>query len=71
MLDDFLRENETSTFLDEVAETSNLELTPEPETGFLGMTPIQRFILAFMFFLMVLIIGAFCLLITGSIGIIV
>jgi hypothetical protein len=70
MLDDFLRENETSTFLDEVAEASNLELTPEPETGFLGMTPIQRFILAFMFFLMVLIIGAFCLLITGSIGII-
>ncbi len=71
MLDDFLRENETTSFLDEVAETSNLELSAEPETGFLGMTPIQRFILAFMFFLMVAIIGAFCLLITGSIGIVV
>lgn len=71
MLDDFLRENETTSFLDEVEETSKLELTPEPETGFMGMTPIQRFVLAFMFFLMVLIIGAFCLLVTGSIGLIV
>jgi hypothetical protein len=71
MLDDFLRENETSSFLDEVSETSNMELTPEPETGFLGMTAGQRFVLAFMFFLMVVIIGAFCLLITGSIGLVV
>lgn len=72
MLDDFLREeegNETSSFLDELEETSKMELSQEPETGFLGMTPIQRFIISFMFFLMVVIIGAFFLLVTGVIAI--
>ncbi|HLD92615.1 MAG TPA: hypothetical protein VI703_00215 [Anaerolineales bacterium] len=71
MLDDFLREegDDTSSFLDELEESSKIELSPEPETGFLGMTPFQRFIISFMFFLMVLIIGAFFLLITGVIAI--
>ncbi len=80
MLDDFLREEETednsstpgdsaTSFLNEIEETSRLELSPEPETGFLGMTPGQRFIIAFMFFLMVLVIGAFFLLVTGAISI--
>lgn len=71
MLDDFLREegDDTSSFLDELEETSKLELSPEPETGYLGMTPVQRFIISFMFFLMVVIIGAFCLLITGVMAI--
>jgi hypothetical protein len=69
MLDDFLREEDTSTFLDEIEETNQLELSPEPETGFLGMTPGQRFILSLMFFFMVAIIGAFFLLVTGVIAI--
>lgn len=71
MLDDFLREekDDTSSFLDELEETSKMELTPEPETGFLGMTPSQRFIISLMFFLMVVIIGAFFLLVTGVIAI--
>jgi hypothetical protein len=72
MLDDFLREEEkseeTSSFLDEIEE-NKMELTPEPETGFLGMTPVQRFVISFMFFLMMLIIGAFFLLVTGVIAI--
>jgi hypothetical protein len=33
------------------------------------MTAGQRFVIAVMFFFMVVIIGAFCLLVTGSIGI--
>lgn len=69
MLDDFLKEDDTNSFLDEVEQTSKLELSPEPETGFLGMTPGQRFVIALMFFLMVLIIGAFFLLVTGVIAI--
>ncbi|MEX2161540.1 MAG: hypothetical protein WD751_06445 [Anaerolineales bacterium] len=69
MLDDFLKEEDATSFLDEVEETTKLELTAEPETGFLGMTPAQRFILSIMFFLMVLIIGAFFLLVTGIINI--
>jgi|RifCSP16_1_1023843.scaffolds.fasta_scaffold600476_1 hypothetical protein len=70
MLDDFLRDEEKpSTFLDELeqeAETLNLE--DESNYGFLGMTPFQRFIIAGLLLLMVLIIGSFCLLITGSIA---
>jgi hypothetical protein len=69
MLDDFLREEDTNSFLNEIEETPKLQLEDEPETGFLGMTPFQRFVIALMFFFMVVIIGAFCLLITGSIGI--
>lgn len=34
---------------------------------FLGMTPVQRFIIAVMLFLMVLISSAFCLLVTEKI----
>lgn len=69
MLDDFLREEDANSFLNEVEEAPKLVLEDETETGFLGMTPFQRFVIAVMFFFMVLIIGAFCLLITGSIGI--
>lgn len=68
MLDDFLKEDDANSFLDEVEQTTQMELTPEPETGFLGMTPAQRFVIALMFFLMVLIIGAFFLLVTGAIA---
>jgi hypothetical protein len=71
MLDDFLKEDkeEASSFLDEIEDAPKIELSPEPETGLLGMTPIQRFIISFMFFLMVVIIGAFFLLVTGVIAI--
>lgn len=71
MLDDFLKEDkdESGSFLDEIEEEPKMELSPEPETGFLGMTPIQRFIISLMFFLMVVIIGAFFLLVTGVIAI--
>ncbi len=68
MLDDFLKEDNSSSFLDEIEGSPKLELSPEPEAGFLGMTPGQRFVIAFMFFLMVVIIGAFALLITGAIA---
>ena len=69
MLDDFQREEDASSFLDEIEGTTKLELSGEPETGFLGMTPGQRFILSLMFFFMVLIVGAFFLLVTGVIAI--
>lgn len=69
MLDDFLKEDDATGFLDEVEQTTKMELSPEPETGFLGMTPVQRFVIALMFFMMVVIIGAFFLLVTSAIAI--
>lgn len=69
MLDDFLREEDTTSFLNEIEETPKLQLEDEPETGFLGMTPFQRFVIAVMFFFMIVVIGLFGLFITGSMGI--
>lgn len=39
----------------------------EESRGFLGMSPMQRFILSVMVFLMVTILGAFCLILTGKV----
>lgn len=71
MLDDFLREDDATSFLDEVQETETAapEIAPAPDEGFLGMTAGQRLVISLMFFLMILVIGTFCLMITGSIGI--
>lgn len=69
MLDDFLRDDDTESFLNEVQEAPMLISTEDDEVGFLGMTPLQRFVISVLFFLMVVVIGAFCLLITNSIAI--
>lgn len=70
MLDDFLKEDDSKGFLDELEETQKPQAVVQgPEIGFLGMTPAQRFVISVMFFFMILIIGAFCVLITGAVGI--
>jgi len=38
------------------------------ESKFLGMTPLQRFIIAFMLMIAVCTLGTMCLLLTGKIG---
>ncbi len=39
-----------------------------PKKQFLGMTPGQRFVLAFLLFLAATILAAFCLVVTGKIA---
>ncbi|MFO8035783.1 MAG: hypothetical protein R6U57_04045 [Anaerolineales bacterium] len=39
-----------------------------PPQIFLGMTPAQRFVVAFLLFFIVIIISVFCLLVTGKIA---
>jgi hypothetical protein len=41
---------------------------PEPKPQFLGMSPIQRFVLAFLLFLSATLLSAFCLLVTGKVA---
>jgi len=41
---------------------------PEPKPQFLGMTPAQRFFLAFLMFLAAAILSVFCLLVTGRVA---
>lgn len=40
----------------------------EPKPQFLGMTPVQRFVLAFLLFLAATILSVFCLLVTGKVA---
>ncbi len=70
---DNLREEASKPFYEEEAKFQPATGT---ETAFgapssrriLGMTAVQRFVIAFMFFLAVCIIGAMALFVTGKIG---
>jgi hypothetical protein len=48
-------------------EYKSASIAAGSQAGFLGMTPEQRFVIAVMILLMVCILGAFFLLITGSV----
>ena len=69
MLDDFLREDDPNSFLDDVEAQPKRDLGTGREFGFLGMTAGQRFVISLLFFFMVVVMSAFCLLITGSVQI--
>ncbi len=49
---------------------SEEEYTQESSSSgmFLGMTPVQRFVIALLFFMTVAIISAFCLIVTGKVA---
>jgi len=70
MLDDFLNDDEdTSAFLDGIDDEEELfELPSQSEYGFLGMSAGQRFIVSILLMFVVLLAGAFCLLVTGSVS---
>ena len=64
MLDDF-RNADAGIFQD---DTTAPELSEEPQPqDALGMTPVQRFVLALMFFFSMFLLGTVCLLITQRI----
>jgi hypothetical protein len=64
MLDDFREQANASPFFDDDdAHTS----APPPRDRFLGMTPLQRFVIAMMLLLMACLLSTFCLLIAGKI----
>jgi hypothetical protein len=69
MLDDL--RNSGSQFVEEEeeaqAEAAPERIPPLRRQPFLGLTPPQRFMLALMLFLAVLMLGAFCLVVTGRI----
>ncbi len=65
---DDLRED--TSFLDETPAQPAETLAPPPRSGgrLLGMTPLQRFVIAFLLMITVCVLGTMCLLITGKIG---
>jgi hypothetical protein len=76
MADDYLDAGDSSVFLDELEAEDK---SPPPSQrgsgqtrrastsqGFMGMTPIQTFIISAMFFFIVCLIGFFFMMVTGK-----
>ena len=67
----FYEEDDTELFPEENVATTTTAAPPRKPIGkILGMTAIQRFIIAVMLMVAVCTLGAMCLLITGKIGLI-
>jgi hypothetical protein len=68
----FYEEDDTELFPEENAVAATKAAAPprKPIGKLLGMTSIQRFIIAVMLMIAVCTLGAMCLLITGKIGLI-
>ena len=73
MFDNLREEVSAKPFLDDTEEAkfqpaAGTESVSSRPTRILGMTPIQRFVLVFMLFMAVCVIGSLFLLVTGKIG---
>ena len=74
MADDFPDLRDSSSFLDELEEEENKPAAQSPKgntqtessTGFLGMTPVQTFIISALFFFITSIVGFFLMLLAGK-----
>jgi len=67
MFDDFRKQIDDSSFFDKDNEEPPSELLSQKH-NFLGMTPVQRFIVAVMLLLMTIILGVLFLLVTTRIS---
>lgn len=63
MFDDLRQQADTTYFEEEEQQPD--EVIIETHQQFLGMTPFQRFVIALMLFIIILLIGSFALLILG------
>ncbi len=67
MFEDFRKQMDDASTQDEAQEEKVLAEQVHVEGMFLGMTPVQRFIIALMLLLMTLVIGILFLLVTSKI----
>ncbi len=67
MLDDLREQADNGLFLDDTEDIFGFEDTAPKQTLFLGMTAVQRFVIAVMAMMMVCILSSFCLLLTEKI----
>ncbi len=68
MLDDLREQADDAAFLEDEDDFFDLDYDSPAQTLFLGMTPVQRFIIAVMVMMMVCILSTFCLLVTEKIA---
>lgn len=64
MLDQF-REEANSSLIFEDEESNPFDVPPK--RPYLGMTPLQRFVIALMLLVIACVLSAFCLIVTGKI----
>jgi hypothetical protein len=68
MFEDFRKQTEDAAFPDEEPEAQlPIEAPFNEDQHFLGMTPVQRFVVALMLLLMIVIVGLLFLLVTSKI----
>ena len=67
MLDDLRGDADFFNEEEPEAESQGAAAAAPAQSQFLGMTPVQRFVIAFLFLMMVCILGTFFLLITDTI----
>jgi len=65
MFDD-LRQQADSSMMFEDENNNALEMEPR-RRPFLGMTPVQRFVIALMMLVIVCILSSFCLIVSGKV----
>ena len=66
MFEDFRKQIDDNSFSDE--EQAEMSLDKDKDKGyFLGMTPVQRFILAFMLLIITVMVGVLFLLVTSKV----
>jgi len=63
MLDDLREQADNSVYLEDEDDFFEMDYETPEQTLFLGMTPVQRFIIAVMILMMVCILSTFCLLV--------
>jgi len=67
MLDDFREQADSESFFDEEEANEYDEVPVQTRAQFLGMTPVQRFVIAFLLLAIVCLIGTFALLATEKV----
>lgn len=67
MFEDFRKLMDADSFRDEVQQEKELAQSSHQQRYFLGMTPVQRFILAILLLMMVIVLGVLFLLVTSKI----
>lgn len=65
MLDDFRDDADTSMIFE--YDDSNALESPQKKRPFLGMTPVQRFVIALMLLVIACVLSSFCLIVTEKI----
>ncbi len=66
MLDD-LRNTAQESYLEEEARLALEASKPKVEKKILGMTAVQRFVISVFLLIAVIVLGSFCLLVTGKV----